>query len=347
RQQRAAVGEEGWDSVVEVSELTAVSERSDDLQRALSATPTASRTAGLAFGLVVSSFPWSPDETADRLKEVVDAASAGGFSSLWVQDHLIQIPQVGRRWEPMLEGLATTAWLAGISGDIAIGTLVANTSLRNPAHLAKIIATIDVLSGGRARCGLGAGWWRDEFIAYGLELPPVRERLDRLEDALRLLPLMWAPGTVDFDGRTVVVKGAECYPRPIQEHVPIVVGGQGPQRTLKLAATYADGVNLRGDPDVVTKSVDALLAHCHAAGRDPHEIEISHMSWPLVGTDRADAARYQERFRRGEAATVDEHAGRIEALAAAGVGTFLFAPADLTDGAEAVERLVPLLKRMR
>ena len=115
---------------------------------------------------------------------------------------------------------------------------------RNPAHLGKIIATLDVLSGGRAICGIGAGWFEREVKAYGYESLDTRTRL---EDALRVLPLMWGPGSPSFEGKVISVPEATCYPRPIQDHIPMLVGGQGEKRTLRLVAELADMCNLFGD----------------------------------------------------------------------------------------------------
>ena len=343
RRQRPAVEAEDWDMVVVAEEVGTVSERPDDLARADSSEPSAA--SRFRFGLQISSFPWPPEQIRQGLGEVAAAAEASGFTSLWLMDHLIQIPQVGRRWDAMLEGPTTLAWLAGATSRVGLGTLVANSALRNPAHLAKIIATVDVLSHGRARAGLGAGWWKDELVAYGLDLPPVGERLDRLEDALRLLPLMWGPGTVDFEGLTISVKGADCYPRPLQDHIPLLVGGQGPRRTLALAAQYADAVNLKGDPELVRTAVETLRKHAGDIGRDPAEVEITHLSWPLVGRGRVEAAALGERFRTRQAATLDEQTGRMHRLGEEGVTTFIFAPPDLVDGAESVARLAPLVAR--
>lgn len=333
RQQRPVIDTEGWDLVLEVGEVAAVSDRPLEAVQALTTQP-----GGRSFGLVISRFPWPDAEIASRLREVAEAAEETGFTSMWVMDHLIQIPQVGRRWEPMLEGPTTLAWLAAITEGVTVGPLVANASLRHPAHLAKIFATIDVLSGGRARCGLGAGWWEDELVAYGSTLPAVAERLRRLEDALRLLPMMWGPGLTDFVGKTVTVTGAECYPRPLQERIPLMVGGQG-RRTLELASRWADSVNLRGDVEKVKTAIDLVAAL--DTGRDT-PLRFSHLSSPLVGLDRSQAADLRARFR-GDPGTVGEHVGHIAVLAEAGVDEFYLAPGDLADGVAAIERLAPVL----
>jgi alkanesulfonate monooxygenase SsuD/methylene tetrahydromethanopterin reductase-like flavin-dependent oxidoreductase (luciferase family) len=223
--------------------------------------------------------------------------------------------------------------------------LVTAVTLRNLAHLAKIVATADVLSGGRVICGLGAGWWEREHRLYGLRFPPPRERLDLLEDALRLLPVMWGPGAPAFEGRTVTVPEAVCYPRPVQEHLPIVVGGGGERRTLRLAARYADGCNVFGEPDAVRHKVTVLHRHCAEVGRDPSEVLVSHLSTAVVrpsrrGLDAAvDALRGRAVTRESAivplgAGTVTEQVGRYRRLAEAGVGTAIVALPDVaTPGA--------------
>ena len=135
-------------------------------------------------------------------------------------DHMVQIPQVGRRWEDLPESWTTLAWLAARTRTIRLGTLVTGVTLRNPAHLAKIVATLDVLSGGRAICGLGLAWWEWEHQLYGWPFPATADRYALLEDTLQLLPVMWGPGSPPFAGRTLKVAETICYPRPVQEHVP-------------------------------------------------------------------------------------------------------------------------------
>src|SRR5919197_2717782 len=190
----------------------------------------------LSFGLQVSRFDWPghPATTARELAAVARAAEEAGFSSLWLMDHFVQIPQIGREWEDMLESWTTLGYLAGVTERIRLGTLVTGITYRNVAHLAKIVATLDVLSGGRAMCGVGAAWFEREHRLYGWDFPPLRDRFARLEDALQLLRLMWGPGAPRFEGATTVVEEATCYPRPLQEHLPILVGGSGERRPLRL-----------------------------------------------------------------------------------------------------------------
>ncbi len=310
---------------------------------------------GMRFGLHISAFQWPgrPHETAGRIAAIARTAEEVGFSSLWVGDHVIQIPQVGREWEDILESYTTLGYLAAVTTRCRLGVLVSAITFRNVSHLAKIVATLDVLSGGRAVCGLGAAWFRREHDAYGWPLPPPPERLALLEDALQLLPRMWGAGTPQFDGAVLGARDTVCYPRPISEHVPILVGGGGERVTLRLVAQYADACNLMGEPDRVKHKLEVLRAHCGHVGRDIADIEVTHLSSVLVGADRADLVRrvaaaagsslsaesYAERSLAG---TIDDHIGRFRLLADVGVQTAIVALADLDDPA-AVERFAPVI----
>ena len=231
------------------------------------------------------------------------------------------------------------AYLAGVTKTIRLGTLVTGITYRNIAHLAKIIATLDVLSGGRAMCGIGAGWHEREHKLYGWRFPPLRERYALLEDALELLPLMWGPGSPRFEGRTLTVSDAICYPRPLQQHVPILVGGSGEHRTLRLVARHADACNLFGDPDTIRHKLAVLRAHCDAEGRDPAAIEVSHAAPARVVASESD--------RSGQGAgTVQEHIGRYRELAEAGVQRAIVSVSD-TDGADSVKRFSDVIAAFR
>ena len=288
--------------------------------------------AVLEFGLQISrwGFPGHPATTAETLAAVAQAAEEAGFSSLWVMDHLLQIPQVGREWEDMLESYTTLGYLAGVTRTIRLGALVTGITYRNLAHLAKIVATLDVLSGGRAMCGLGAAWFEREHELYGWELPPRAERYARLEDALELLPLMWGPGTPRFEGRTTTVAQAVCYPRPLQERIPILVGGSGERKTLRLVARHADACNLFGDPDTVRHKVAVLREWCEVEERDPADVRVTHLAAARV------IAPGEERTGRG-AATAEEHIGRFRELGDAGVQTAIVGLGD-ANGPESVRR---------
>jgi predicted kinase len=197
-QARAALADEPWDQIVSPADVQVV-------PAGLAAAPgfadrQREEPMPLRFGLQLPSFSWDggPPELAGRLDSVVAAAESAGFTSIWVMDHFLQIPQVGREWEDMLESWTTLGYLAGRTTTARLGTLVTGITYRNVAHLAKIAATVDVLSGGRVVCGLGAAWWEHEHRAYGWPFPANKERLALLEDALQLLPLMWGAGAPAF-----------------------------------------------------------------------------------------------------------------------------------------------------
>jgi len=295
----------------------------------------------LPFGLQVSrfDFPGHPGTTGKTLAALARVAEEVGFQSLWVMDHFLQIPQVGREWEDMLESWTTLAYLAGVTERIRLGTLCTGVTYRNIAHLAKMVATLDVLSGGRAECGIGAAWFEREHRLYGWDFPPLRERYAQLEDALELLPLMWGKGAPAFAGRTLSVAEAICYPRPLQERIPILVGGSGERRTLRLVARHADACNLFGNPDVVRHKVAVLHEHCATEGRDPGAITVTQLAPARVveaGEERAGPG----------AASAEEHIGRYRELAEAGVQTAIVGLGD-ADGPESVARFAPVLEAFR
>src|SRR5437763_1722245 len=209
---RDELAAEGWTRVLTPAPVRVV-------RPALAAAAAAARRqrevpTGLRFGLHLGSFSFSggTGNTAARLREVATAAEAAGFDALYVMDHFRQIPQVGRAWEDFLESWTTLAYLAACTERVQLGTLVTGITYRNVAHLGKIVATLDVLSGGRAVCGLGLAWFAEEHAAYGWRFPPVAERYALLEDALQLLPLLWGRGSPRFDGRVLTVPEAGCYP---------------------------------------------------------------------------------------------------------------------------------------
>ena len=313
----------------------------------------------LRFGLSLSSYDWPGEavRTGPRLAALAAEVEEAGVSSLWVMDHVMQIPQVGREWDPMLESTTTLGFLAAATEHIQLGTLVTGITYRNVAHVGKIAATLDVLSGGRAVCGLGAAWFDREHRAYGWVFPSISDRYELLEDALELFPLLWGPGTPSYSGRKIEVAEAICYPRPIQDPIPILVGGSGERRTLQLVARYADACNLFGEPDVVRHKIDVLHRHCDDEHRDPADITITQLSSVLCAStvDELEAsltARSSELMppemvaERLDAGTVDDHIGRFRALADAGVDEVIVSLADIGDRG-AIERFAPVIDAFR
>jgi alkanesulfonate monooxygenase SsuD/methylene tetrahydromethanopterin reductase-like flavin-dependent oxidoreductase (luciferase family)/predicted kinase len=345
-EQRPGLDAEGFDAVLAAEPVRVVAPAVAAAAHAMASEapseegPDAVPLARLRFGLHLSTFRVPPAELGVRLRDVAARAEAVGVDSLWVMDHLRQIPQLGRAWEDLPEAVATLGQLAAATTRPTIGALIHPVTFHNLAHLGKIVATLDVLSGGRAVCGLGAGWFEAEHAAYGIPFPPARERLDLLEDALRLLPLLWGKGAPPFEGHRITVPEALCYPRPLQERVPILVGGSGPRRTLRLVARYADACNLQGEPDAVRAALAVLHRHCADVGRDPAEIEVTHLSTIRLG-EAAPASR------RGRvpvvAGSVEDHALRVEALRRAGVAHVIVALDDVWEPG-AVERYGELIE---
>lgn len=296
----------------------------------------------MRFGLQISTFDWpgGNENLAEDLTRIVGEAERAGFDSVWVMDHFIQIPQVGREWDAMLEAYTTLGFLAAKSERMTVGAMVTCVTHRNIALLGKIIATLDVLSGGRARCGLGVGWFEREHRAYGYRFPPVAERYELLEDALRFLPLLWGSGSPPFEGTHLSTPEAICYPRPLQSKVPILIGGSGERRTLRLAAEYADACNLFGDPQTIGHKIEVLAEHCATVGRDLAEIEITQLSPILSAPDHrslrdrvaelAPSTVSPEEFvERAGAAPAEVHVERLTALAEVGVQTTIVSLADV------------------
>jgi F420-dependent oxidoreductase-like protein len=309
---------------------------------------------GLRFALHLSAFPGGAATLAPRLREIAAGAEEAGFDAIYVMDHFRQIPQVGRAWDDFLESWTTLAWLAACTERVRLGTLVSAVTHRNVGHLAKIVATLDVLSGGRAVCGLGLGWFAAEHRAYGWPFPPVGERYALLEDALAALPVLWGPGGKPFRGRVLDLRDTAGYPRPLQEKVPILLGGGGEKRTLRLAARYADAANVLGELPTVARKAAVLREHCADAGR---EVTLSHLGTALVGGAAAEVDALVERLRpRGvdharyaasvHAGTVEDQVGRFRELAEAGVGEAVVRLPDLVNAAP-LARFAPVIAAFR
>src|SRR5919198_4685020 len=215
----------------------------------------------------------SPSQIIDSLKKLVTRAENLGFDSFWVMDHFHQIPMVGKQEDPMLEGWTTISVLAGITSKIKLGTLVTGIIYRHPSVLAKIAATLDVLSKGRLFMGLGASYFEGESSAYGItstgSFPSNQERLLRLEEAIQIIRKMWTEEpSASFNGKYYQIRNAYCNPKPIQKpSPPILVGGSGERKTLKIVAKYADTCNLFGSPETVRKKLNILKEHCKSVGR--------------------------------------------------------------------------------
>lgn len=338
---RDVLAEEGFDQVLTPEPVRVVAPVFVSAQAA--AERQSLQPASLRFGLHLGRFDFSGGAEAmgPALREIAQAAEKVGFDAVYTMDHFRQIPQLGRPWEAFPEGHTTLAYLAGCTERVRLGSLVSGITYRNVAHLGKMVATLDVLSQGRAVCGLGLAWFRDEHRAYGWDFPSVPERYALLEDALRLLPVLWGPGAKPFRGKVLDVPEAMCYPRPLQESIPIIVGGGGEKRTLRLAAMYGTAANVMGDLDTVRRKARVLGEHCRRAGR---EVRLTHLSTALVGANVEHVADLVDRLRprrQGAASfaesvnagTVTDHIGRCRDLADAGVSEMMIRLPDLTDPA--------------
>jgi F420-dependent oxidoreductase-like protein len=295
--------------------------------------------APVRLGLQIPNFDLpgvAPDQLLDRLSAIAAAAEESGFDSIFVMDHLHQIPGVGPPQNRMLEGNTVLAALAARTRHASLGLMVAGVTYRNPALLAKITTTIDVLSGGRAILGIGGAWYEEEHRAYGFDFPPVGERLARLGEALQIARAMFTQERATFEGRYYRVEEVMNNPRPIRGDIPILVGGSGERKTLKLVAQYADACNIFGDPERARHLLGVLDGHCADVGRDPAEITRTRLGTLVVAPTHEEAekllATWPDRVnipdeRRRMVLNMgdpDEVGGQIQELVAAGLDGFIF-----------------------
>ncbi len=225
---------------------------------------------------------WDPLDAWRRTTDVARQAERLGFESIWLFDHFHTIPRPTD--EITFESFTSLSALAALTSRVRIGHIVICTAFRNPALTAKMISTMDSISGGRMELGIGAGWKRDEWLAYGYGFPETRERLARLGDDLEVITRMLAGDRhshATYEGRHAQVRNARNVPKPIQQpRVPIMVGGNGPNVTWRLAARHADELNLDGMlPDEVTEALPVIRSRCEEIGRDPATLALSVHIW--------------------------------------------------------------------
>jgi F420-dependent oxidoreductase-like protein len=236
------------------------------------------------FGLQL----WPQRTTWPEFREASLAAEAAGWDSIWVWDHLLAIQ--GPWQQPIFEGWALLNAAAAITSRVRLGLMVGANTFRNPGVTTKLAATLDHVSNGRAVLGIGGAWFEREHEAFGIDFgASVGERLDRLEEAVPLMRRLFDGEKVSHDGRFYTFKDALCEPRPIQEHLPILVGGSGPRKTLRTVARHADAWNTSGDVPTLKGSLAVLAAHCADAGRAMSDIELT-ISFPTIIRDSAAAA---------------------------------------------------------
>jgi len=244
----------------------------------------------IKFGLQQPRFQFPSDDGLFQVvKRTAQEAEALGFDSFWLMDHFFQIPGVGRPEEPLMEGWTTLAALAASTSRIRLATLCTSNAYRNPALLAKMGATLDVISGGRLIMGIGGGWYQQEFDAYGIPFLPVGQRLRRLEEGVQIIHKMWTEEAPDFQGRYYAIKGARCNPPPIQKpRPPILIGGGGEKLTLRLVAKYADMCNIFGDVATSRRKLQVLGEHCAQVGRDPSAIVKSRLGTIVIARNETE-----------------------------------------------------------
>ena len=246
----------------------------------------------IRLGLQIPNFTYpgvADEDLFDAVANVAATAEQSGFDSIFVMDHFYQLPLLGAADAYMLEAYTLLGALAARTKTARLGTLVTGVTYRNPAELAKEVTTLDILSKGRAILGIGAAWHDVEHEALGFDFPPVKERMDRLEEALQICRAMFRGERPTIDGRYYQVKDAINSPLPIQKDLPIMIGGSGEKRTLKLVAQYADAVNLIAGRAELPHKIDVLAKHCADFGRDVATINKTWLATAMVGSTPAEA----------------------------------------------------------
>lgn len=257
----------------------------------------------MRIGLQVPSFTWpgGTPEIAARLAEIAQTADETGFASLWVMDHFYQIRGVGEVEEPMLEGYTTLGYLAGFTQHVKLGTLVTGVVYRYPGILVKTATTLDVLSRGRAYFGIGAAWFEREARGLGVPFPSIKTRFELLEEALQIARQMWSDKVDPYQGEHFQLEETLTRPQPVSKpHPPILIGGMGERKTLRLVAKYADACNLfaRVGAEQLRHKLDVLRQHCEDVGRPYEEIECTALGTVHLAPDKMSVAEVVEWCRQ-------------------------------------------------
>src|SRR2546429_874927 len=298
-------------------------------------------------------FPGVPaDKLFDRVVENARAAERAGFDLVTVMDHFYQIRGVGPETEPMLEAYTTLAGIAALTTKIKVGTLVTGVTYRNPALLAKQVTTLDVISKGRAMLGIGAAWNESEHMGYGIEFPPIAERMERLDEAVTIAKLMFTEERSSFSGKHYRIDRALNSPRPIQAGGPkVLIGGMGEKKTLRILAKHGDiGHWFGGDLEDLKRKKRVFEEHCVAVGRDPSSVLLTLGVGIILVENEHEAKVWLERIpeaRRAmiRAVSVPQAAEILQTYVDAGVGGFTFNNPTLPTP-EAVAKAGALLKLM-
>jgi F420-dependent oxidoreductase-like protein len=246
----------------------------------------------MKLGLQIPSFtlPAGAPGLASTLVRIGQAAEEAGFASLWVMDHFFQIDMIGKPEEPMLEGYSALNFLAAVTKRIRLGTLVTGVIYRHPGILVKTVTSLDVLSGGRAYFGIGAGWYEREAVGLGVPFPPLKERFERLEETLQIALQMWSGKVGCYNGKHYRLAETLNSPQPLAKpHPPILIGGAGEKKTLPLVAKYGDACNLYAfdSLEIVRAKLEVLRKSCEAIGRPYDEIERTAIGRLDVGSSNS------------------------------------------------------------
>jgi F420-dependent oxidoreductase-like protein len=287
----------------------------------------------LLFGYHMPSYSFpgvSDDRPFDRVVEQAKAAEAAGFDLVTVMDHFYQIPPIGPDEAPMLEGYSTLAALAPNTSRVRLATLVSGVTYRNPALVAKMVTSLDVISRGRAVLGIGAAWNEVEHRGYGFDFPPIRERMDRLDEALTICRRMFTEERPSFEGTYYRIERALNSPRPLQPGGPrILVGGGGERRTLRLVARHADMSHWFGSLEDLKRKTEVLERHCEAERRDPSTILRTVGALIVLMEDERQAKAVMDRIPPERRAMltpmrVEQAAEHLQAYIDAGFRGFTF-----------------------
>jgi F420-dependent oxidoreductase-like protein len=242
----------------------------------------------MKIGVQINRFDFEsgPAKIGHEVAAIAKAADDAGFDSIWVMDHFFQIHMLGPATDPMLEAYTALGYIAGVTKHATLGTMVTGVIYREPAVLIKAVTTLDVLSGGRAYFGIGAGWNEDEAVGLGLPRPLAGGRFEKLEETLQIAIQMWSGETKPYKGKHYQLEHPICSPLPVSKpHPKILIGGGGEQKTLRLVAQYADACNLFAQGEIEHK-LEVLRGHCQDLGRNFDDIEKT----ALIGMDVATAA---------------------------------------------------------
>jgi len=257
----------------------------------------------MKLGLQIPYFTWpgGPSELGPKLAEIARTADGAGYDSLWVMDHYFQIPMVGAADLDMMEAYTTLGFLAGHTSRLGLGSMITGVTYRHPGLLIKEVTALDVLSGGRAWLGIGAAWFEREHLGLGVPFPPLKERFERLEDALQIANQMWSDdNNGPFEGKHYELAETLNVPQALSKPRPrIMIGGGGEKKTLRLVARYGDACNVPGfDVATIRHKFDVLRAHCEAEGRNYDDIEKTVIIIMNVGPDGSQAGQLVEQLGR-------------------------------------------------